>query len=165
MGSQYLTTALDFDTRKKVIRKAMKFLKTHKDSFDVIAVTGSSGLLVGPVLADKLGKELILVRKPTENSHSSAQIEFTNKLYDTHKDKKIRYFIIDDLVASGETVMNIVDAMDKSGAFELTGLYCYNQPLKSDRFLRPGLLNNIRDGAAYEVLRGKIIGGDRSGND
>jgi hypothetical protein len=70
--------------------------------FDAIAVRGISGMIIGAPLAANLGKPLIVVRKPSEKSHGEP-VEVPTLL-----PGKFRYIIIDDMIASGETVRSIV---------------------------------------------------------
>src|ERR1035437_5312438 len=88
-------------------RKLDKFLKKAKDvlkleQFDAIAFRGMSGALVAPLLAHKLHKTLIMVRKgdgESVRSHSMRNIE--------GDDAAKRYLIVDDFLASGNTVRDI----------------------------------------------------------
>ena len=79
-------------------RKRLKF--TH------IAVTGLSGLLVGPSVASLLGKEILVIRKDVNDSPSKCQVEFSKKVDG--------YVILDDLIETGKTVNNIISVVQKS---------------------------------------------------
>lgn len=71
--------------------------------FDTIAFRGMSGALIAPILALNLQKELILVRKPADDSHSWFKVE-------GNKDAQ-RYVIVDDFESSGKTKRTIIEAV------------------------------------------------------
>lgn len=104
--------------RDTAVRDAVKALKDK--NFDTIAVSGVSGLLLGPILAYKLKKELIVVRK-NQGAHSSHITEG----YDRSK----RYIIVDDVVSSGATLHRIIEAVSK-----LTRTYEYGKNGQESRF-------------------------------
>jgi len=80
-----------------LVKRAVKCLKHVK--FDTIVFRGFSGAVVGPVVALRLKKPWALVRKAGDNTHSSHHVE---------GDVSGDYVIIDDFVATGETVKHIV---------------------------------------------------------
>lgn len=63
--------------------------------FDTIAVRGNSGLLLGAILAERLQKNLIIVRK-NEASHSGSKVEGWGI--------NQRILIVDDFISTGDTV-------------------------------------------------------------
>jgi adenine/guanine phosphoribosyltransferase-like PRPP-binding protein len=83
---------------KKIIRNCIAVL-SHLD-FDTIAFRGLSGALLAPVIAMKMGKELIAVRKG-EKCHSYRMLEGNTAVE--------RYVIVDDFVSCGDTVRAILD--------------------------------------------------------
>lgn len=102
--STYLHECLESRKLKRIITAVVKRLYPIRHTFDSIAFRGASGALVAPAVAAKLGKHLLLVRKG-EGSHSYHQVEGNVA---TEK-----YIIIDDIVASGETVEAIVNAIQR----------------------------------------------------
>jgi adenine/guanine phosphoribosyltransferase-like PRPP-binding protein len=79
---------------------ALKKLEADGVEIDSIAVTGTSGLLVGPTVALLADKTLIVVRKDY-NCHSINLVE---------GDRGARtYVIIDDFVAEGGTSKRVVE--------------------------------------------------------
>ena len=56
------------------VEDIVKELKGTRKKFDSIVVRGISGLLVGPPVALALGKHLLIVRKPDEDSHDSTPV-------------------------------------------------------------------------------------------
>jgi orotate phosphoribosyltransferase len=94
--SSYLTCALDPDKRKIILDWLAKWVR--EIDADAIAFRGVSGALVAPCVADRTGKSLLVVRKPSseEDRHSSLRVEGE---MDIHS-----YVIIDDLVSTGQTL-------------------------------------------------------------
>lgn len=106
--------------------------------FDTMVGTGMSGALVIPRLADALDVDFVLVRKPSENSHSSQLAEgWLGK----------RWIFVDDFVSSGVTYRRIARVMrelavNEQTALEFGGIYQYRgagkfQPrsvLRDERF-------------------------------
>jgi hypoxanthine phosphoribosyltransferase len=114
--------------RNDIIKPAFDVLNARRDEFDALAVCGTSGLTVGPILAYLLGKPLLVVRKETRH-HSSHWVEGVKTL----RDKSLRYVIIDDFALTGETVQRIIDhirefhnrdAQCVAGYFYIAGEQC-----------------------------------------
>src|SRR5271157_2919582 len=98
-GDSYSRAVLDTENLRKNIATLAKTAKAL--DFDAIAFRGHSGSLLAAPLALKLKKSLILVRKPSEDSHSA---------FDVSGDVAAkRYLIVDDLICSGATVRSIVE--------------------------------------------------------
>lgn len=72
-SSGYLNRALY--NWEETVELVCKKLKKHRPMFDVVACTGTSGLLIGPAVAARLGKKLLVVRKPDDSSHSCTLLE------------------------------------------------------------------------------------------
>lgn len=138
MATSYLHNVLSASDLAACVETAKKRL-TGLD-FDHIAVTGNSGTLFGGALAVAMQKDLILVRKPTVNSHASAFVEHT--IYDNALH---RYVIVDDFVESGRTIQVINTAIDRDAALtrqtlKHVGTYLY----KYDTFNELGDENEPR---------------------
>ncbi len=104
---------------KQCIQDTVEALAPKIHDFDVIAIRGNSGAIVGGAVAAELEKSLLLVRKPTENSHGSP-VETSLRL-DTY-----RYVVVDDFVSSGETIYQIHFTAMKSGLiFIPSGIFEY----------------------------------------
>lgn len=97
----YLEKLIRIEEVKKTIRRSKALLKRY--DFDTIAFRGMSGALIAPHLALALNKHLILVRKNITDTHSEHTVE-GNK-------GSLRYVIVDDLIATGNTVRTILDAV------------------------------------------------------
>lgn len=119
--SSYLDHPLSVSKRSAVIERVIKKIKKSKVNFDVIAFRGVSGALIAPIIADKMKKGLIVVRKK-ERHHSNDMVE-------GEKDKKT-YIIIDDFIESGATIKEIIKQINKSYYFEhyvLQGVFTYSR--------------------------------------
>jgi len=94
--SSHLQKLLEPTSLKQVVANCANAIKSYGlDKFDAIAVSGTSGTLVGGILSLELGKPLIVVyQNATRYSPVGAQGAYSNK----------RYIIVDDFVFSGKTV-------------------------------------------------------------
>lgn len=117
----HLRHALNRDEADILFAKCIGVLEPL--TFDTFAFSGNSGALVAPVMAHKLQKEMIMVRKPDVTCASSFPVE---GFEDAQK-----YVIIDDMVASGSTTQRIVRGVQRfSPQARCVGLLLYNwQPL------------------------------------
>jgi hypothetical protein len=89
-----------------------------------IAVTGISGMMMGPAVAHYAGKNLLVVRKAGENSHSYLSVE---GMVPEGEDPEFWYVILDDFVNTGETVRTIEEKVgDHFPRALLRGVVEYN---------------------------------------
>jgi len=91
-------------------------------AFEAIAFRGISGAMVAPAVAYKLGKQLMCIRKTSDQAHTTYIAE--GPLTES------RYVIIDDQISSGATVLAIRDAIQSelNPAHKCVGIYLYNRP-------------------------------------
>ncbi len=129
----YLAEVLDPSKTQKVIDRIIHGTR-YLPEFDAIAVTGLSGLLVGPIVALELGLPLIVVRKDLKCAHSTKRVEGYAE--------GLKYIILDDFVQTGNTILDIklhVRDYDKScklvGAILWSG-YRYLGTSDSNWFIR-----------------------------
>lgn len=93
--------------------------------YDTLAFQGASGIGISMILAHLLHKEVILVRKVGEPRHGSPMYPVEG-----FKEAK-RYFIIDDMIATGSTVAQVIRGMRKiAPAAELVGILLYYQGIQ-----------------------------------
>lgn len=119
--TSYLRSSLNSLDRKNVIKKLITNIKRAKLIFDAVAFTGMSGALIAPDIADKLKKQLILVRKK-DKKHSCYDVE---GYYGGSK-----YIIIDDGISSGDTIKYIKKQIKEAYNFqkyELVGCFTHNE--------------------------------------
>lgn len=87
--------------------------------FDTLVGTGFSGGIVIPSLALALGKQFVLIRKETDDSHHGRG-RLLGQLGS-------RWIFVDDFVSSGSTRKRVIEKIDKAafGSTELVGQYMY----------------------------------------
>jgi adenine/guanine phosphoribosyltransferase-like PRPP-binding protein len=116
-GSAHTCRVLNHKTRNRIIINAVCQLRKLNDTYDSIACSGTSGLMVVPQIAELLNKEIVIVRKKNEKSYSPFHIEGVTPF---------RYIIIDDLVCSGNTIKHITKSLkEEYPRSKCIGLYCY----------------------------------------
>lgn len=104
------------DMREFYMRKAWEPSKVAKAmreqladvDYDTIVGTGLSGAIIVPMLAQRLRKHALIVRKPRDGSHSAQSVE--GKLGK-------RWLFVDDFVSTGATSRRVHDAIHDT-AFE-----------------------------------------------
>jgi adenine/guanine phosphoribosyltransferase-like PRPP-binding protein len=99
--SQHMAKFLDMAELPTYVSLAIEALKNRR--FDSLAFRGLSGAVIAPPVALALHKNLIMVRKPEEPTHSDFPVE------GNRSSKK--YIIIDDFVSSGKTATSIIQAV------------------------------------------------------
>jgi len=104
-------------TREEIVKKIVAHLKPRKKEFDAIAVSGYSMSLIAPIVASKLNKELVLVRKYSDNRHSSFMAEGIHKQ---------RCIVIDDCVDSGATMSHVIEHVKELLEGSVVGIVLYN---------------------------------------
>jgi adenine/guanine phosphoribosyltransferase-like PRPP-binding protein len=129
-----------------VLRVATRTLRAHKDEFDAIAFRGMSGAMVAPVLASRLNKSLILVRKEDEVCHSSHNVEGA-----THPQ---RVAVVDDFVATGETLTAIVRGVKELNSHnKIVGFFMWHPERRYDES-RPWFTSTRSvDGISFPVWK------------
>lgn len=115
-------------TRKLIINDLLDFLTPKADEFEAIAISGYSSAMVSPTVADMLGKNLILIRKPSDDHHSGWQNEGIHGQ---------RCIFIDDLIGEGNTVRRVKNGVEHIGG-KLVAVTLYQNRTQSSRDLPPG---------------------------
>lgn len=105
-------------TRDKIVKRAVDVLQTWSKHFDAIAISGYSSAMVVPIIADKLKKNIVLVRKPSEVRNSD---------YNVEGEHNQRVLFFDDLISTGDTIRRIHDGL-KLIKCKMVGLYLYESP-------------------------------------
>ena len=117
---------LEPKTLKFILKIALK--KLEKLNFDSIAYTGTSGALFAIPLALRLRKNLVVVRKPNEQSHGNT-IEYLNSCK--------RCLVVDDFVDTGATIERLIGVLTKQ-QIKIAAILLYNSGAASKKF------NNIK---------------------
>lgn len=107
----------DTGTRNRAIRRAVSALR-HED-FDSILVSGTSGLVFGGILAHRLRKNLVVVRKRDDITHSIYDVE-------SGTPTPRRAVFVDDVVESGTTLAHVLaKAREWLPALQVPYIYLY----------------------------------------
>jgi adenine/guanine phosphoribosyltransferase-like PRPP-binding protein len=115
-----------------VLGRMCAAIEGDKKKFDIraIAVRGNSGTLVAGAVSMMTGLPIILVRKEGDGSHSDFKVEYSEIL---KKKGASGYIIIDDIVASGNTIKTIRESIkDHLPLLELKKVYLYDGYGRSD---------------------------------
>ena len=104
LSSYHVHGSFDKKKRKEIVARVVKELRDV--DFDALAVRGVSGLILAPIVAYLLDKYVIVVRKPSVNSHASESVESPITAG--------KYVIFDDFVSSGATARAIKEEIDKN---------------------------------------------------
>ena len=127
--ANHLRYLFDVTRRNITIDLVLKEVEEKKYEFDAIAVRGTSGLLVGSIVAHLLGKEICIVRKNNEGSHSLFNVEGPEGI-------EPKFLIIDDCVDSGETIVHILAAIKASSeGAKCVGAIMYNRLVDKEFWL------------------------------
>ena len=111
--------------RDKLISEAVKVLRTWRSHFDAIAVSGYSSAMTASIVASKLRKNLVLVRKESEE-------RFSNHIVEGQHNQRVLFF--DDLIDTGGTFRRIRNGVEKIGC-RIVGVYLYNPGFRSIDYL------------------------------
>ncbi len=110
----HLKRSLSDSKRTRTVDEILARLKKHRNKFSHIAVQGYSTAILGGIIADRLNKDIVIVRKPREKCYSEHSVEQTGRI-----DK---YIIIDDLICTGATCSRIIQ---KLGVADCYGILTY----------------------------------------
>jgi hypothetical protein len=92
--------------RNKVIQRLMDRLLPRHDEFDAIAISGYSMAMIVPIIADRLQKNVVLVRKSSEQRASEYNVEGIHGQ---------RCVFVDDMVDSGHTFTRVYEGLETIG--------------------------------------------------
>jgi adenine/guanine phosphoribosyltransferase-like PRPP-binding protein len=126
--ASHLTVMLTPRRAKFTVRQVIKMIKARGLEFDTIACRGVSGLLIAPIVAMRLNKSLLVVRKG-EDTHSPYHVEGN---YGAK-----RYLILDDFIDNGGTVRDIINGIfDASRKARCVGFIAYKR-LSLEQSMQP----------------------------
>src|SRR3990167_6004329 len=129
-------------TLEASVKKCIKVLCKHKKKFTAIAVCGYCAAIFGGIVAARMKKNIVLVRKPKEDEyrHSDRFVEGISNQ---------SCVFIDDLISSGETVKKVVEGLRELKC-TLYGVYLYNY--YDDTICIQYTLNNIGNQYGTKIL-------------
>lgn len=137
----WIGESLKFESRDSIVKNACKLLKTVSDQFTHVAVTGYSSTIIGSIVAHKMKKEVVVVRKENEIRASSYDHEYSSL--------PNGYVFIDDFIGSGCTLKRVVDKLGPKG---LVAIYTYHQPLNRRRVYDKCPISNLFKGMKPIIL-------------
>ncbi len=101
--------------------------------FDAVAAIESRGFMFGGVIADRLGIPLVLVRKPgklpADVISEDYTLEYGTNTVEMHRnslEKGSRVLIVDDLVATGGTVIATAELIKRDGCIPAAAAFLMN---------------------------------------
>lgn len=118
-ASGHFRKVLDASELAVVVEQSVTLLNTVQ--FDTLAFIGLSGAVLAPILAYKMGKELLMVRKNGGKDNSNSK-----QFFEGHVTAK-RAVVVDDLISSGKTMSQMMYAIqdikkEHSPDIEVVGL-------------------------------------------
>ena len=119
IGADYIKPVTLNAQRQIVMTNLLALINESGVEFDTVVFVGASGALMGPEVASRLNKEMLLVRKDSDSNHSSCWAE-------GHGDIK-RFIVVDDLIATGRTMKILFEKMAaKLPQAKGVGIFLYN---------------------------------------
>lgn len=118
MNRYHSTEFYDPKHRKKILTKLVRLIRSKELEFEAVAFCGISGALMAPVVADRLDKKLLAIRKDREKevAHSWSKIEGLGRK------RYVRYILIDDFIETGGTCRRVHQVM---GEHDLVAIFLY----------------------------------------
>jgi adenine phosphoribosyltransferase len=130
-----ITTLLKDDV---AYRMACDFIRSYAEEFpvfDFVAGIESRGFIFGSVLADRLEKGFIPIRKPgklpAEVNSVDYELEYGRDTVEVHVDAIVKgkaYLVIDDLLATGGTANASCELIEKCGGIVSGCLFVVELP-------------------------------------
>lgn len=124
----YLEEVFYEHKRNQVLFKIIKDLKVLKEEGKVncIVAQGNSSLVLSSIVSFLIDLPLVIVRKSSENCHSSNYLEYPDNL-----GPNFNYVFIDDLISSGATIEHVNNVLTKEsedsfGKVTLVKIYLYH---------------------------------------
>ena len=161
-NASHLDYLINTKELKKTVKKSLEFIRKNKlqDTFDAIAFRGLSGALIAPILASRLDKTLIAVRKHKTCEKCGNSTAHSYRTVEGNLGAN-RYIIVDDFVSSGVTVRTIIksiaekrktiledenlsnDYKNQIGKLEYIGVLCVSRIMeknynKESQFIKAG---------------------------
>lgn len=127
--SVYLKSVYEIDKFQKTVQKTINIAEElqKKYHFDTIAFCGMSGAAMSFLLSHWLNIPLICVRKSTDGSHFH-NASHKGLVCEGNLDAK-RYLIVDDFIATGDTVNRIINSIRKEAPdAECVSMLMYAEP-------------------------------------
>lgn len=98
------------DDIAKTVSVATERLRPFRKHFQVIAVSGMSGVLVGSPVAIRLRRELVVIRKPSDSDNHSSEDIINGQAVKV----STPYLFLDDFISLGSTFNRVRERMEYS---------------------------------------------------
>lgn len=141
--------------RNKMVNQMIDYLSSLDWQFDAIAGLDSRGYILASILADRLERHLIMVRKagklPVSEVESST-LEIKRKSVQPGT----RVLIVDDLLDTGDSVCDTCQLLEKCGAVPIGCIVMYDVKLTDCKCPVPhiSMLNNLDNGETLVPYHG-----------
>ena len=119
----------------QLVVKGLKERYERKSEFDIIVGIEARGFIVGSALAYSLKKGFVMIRKPGKLPgkviSQEYQLEYGSDRMEIHADSFIpgtKVLIVDDLIATGGTVMSAIALVEKLGGVVTEAAFIVDLP-------------------------------------
>lgn len=131
VASTHFSQILSRLSADAIISECCGLLKVYEEErelkYDTLAFCGLSGAVLAPIIAHRLGKDLLLVRKHGGKDDSSAGSAGFSVEGNVGAE---RIVVVDDLIFTGATMSNIVRGIRKHTEAKIVGLLLYADDLE-----------------------------------
>lgn len=100
MSSPFVSSHVILEPDELFPRLDVSIQRLRGIDFDTFAFSGASGIIAAPYMAYKMKKNMLLVRKPDDSTHSVLPVEGFYRAK--------RYVVVDDFTSSGKTLRRII---------------------------------------------------------
>lgn len=147
----YFENVMCPEIRDITVRHIVRALSRRK--FQLVAVSGYSAAMMGAIIAQAMGKRLVVVRKPTETSKTGHS--HSHRIINGCLKEKDAAIFIDDLVSSGNTLNYVTKELQQDG-IKMRGYVTYQSPNKSSfNGIKP-LMTQKEQEAMFVAIRTKM---------
>ena len=122
--TSWIQQSLSFKSRARIVREAVKRLRPLSDQFTHVALSGYSGSIIGSIVAQKMKKDVVIVRKDVDHEVRASSYGFE------HDSTIDGYVFIDDFISTGSTLKRVTGAL---GPDKLIAIYTYYFKLTTHR--------------------------------
>jgi len=119
----------------QLVVKGLQERYERKNEFDIIIGIEARGFIVGSALAYALKKGFVMIRKPGKLPgkviSQEYQLEYSSDKMEIHSDAFIpgtKVLIVDDLLATGGTVMSAISLIEKLGGVVTEAAFIIDLP-------------------------------------
>lgn len=130
-----ISTLISDSEGLQLVVKGLQERYERKNEFDIIVGIEARGFIVGSALAYSLKKGFVMIRKPGKLPgkviSQEYQLEYGSDKMEIHADSFIpgtKVLIVDDLIATGGTVMSAIALVEKLGGVVTEAAFIVDLP-------------------------------------